>query len=73
MYSELNGGKLKELYDTYYQDEPFVVISEQNPDLKQVVNANKAILHLEKHGARSTIISMIDNLLKGASSKPSRI
>ena len=67
MYSELNEEKLKELYNTYYQDEPFVVISEQNPDLKQVVNTNKAILHLEKHEGKILIISMIDNLLKGAS------
>ncbi|MCO6492463.1 MAG: N-acetyl-gamma-glutamyl-phosphate reductase [Phaeodactylibacter sp.] len=67
MYSELNEEKLKEVYESYYQDEPFVVISEQNPDLKQVVNTNKAILHLEKHEGKILIISMIDNLLKGAS------
>ncbi|MCB0587152.1 MAG: N-acetyl-gamma-glutamyl-phosphate reductase [Phaeodactylibacter sp.] len=67
MYSELNEEKLKEVYETYYQDEPFVVISEKNPDLKQVVNTNKAILHLEKQGGKILIISMIDNLIKGAS------
>lgn len=67
LYSELNEQKLHEVYESYYQDEPFVVISEQNPGLKQVVNTNKAILHLEKHEGRILIISMIDNLLKGAS------
>ncbi|MCO6490046.1 MAG: N-acetyl-gamma-glutamyl-phosphate reductase [Phaeodactylibacter sp.] len=66
LYSELNGEKLQEVYEHYYQDEPFVVLSEQNPDLKQVVNTNKAILHLEKQGGKILIISMIDNLLKGA-------
>jgi len=67
LYSELNGEKLHEIYDSYYQDDPFVIISEQNPDLKQVVNTNKAILHLEKHEGKILIVSMIDNLLKGAS------
>ena len=66
LYSELNGEKLQEVYEHYYQDEPFVVLSEQNPDLKQVVNTNKAILHLEKQEGKILIISMIDNLLKGA-------
>ncbi len=67
LYSELREEKLQELYEGYYRDEPFVVISEQNPDLKQVVNTNKAILYLQKHQDKILIISMIDNLLKGAS------
>ena len=40
---------------------------DKNPDLKQVVNTNKGIVHVEKHGNKLLIISMIDNLLKGAS------
>ena len=36
-------------------------------DLKQVVNTNKCLIHLEKHGDKLLIISCIDNLLKGAS------
>ena len=36
------------------------------PDLKDVVNTNKCILHLEKEGNKLLIISVIDNLLKGA-------
>ncbi|WP_448519572.1 N-acetyl-gamma-glutamyl-phosphate reductase [Rhodoflexus sp.] len=57
----------KQLYTNYYRDAPFVVFSEENPDLKQVVNTNKCILHLEKHGNKLFIISLIDNLTKGAS------
>jgi len=56
-----------EMYQKYYQDHPFVHISPINPDLKQVVNTNKCILYLEKHGDKLLIISAIDNLLKGAS------
>lgn len=55
------------LFKDYYRDEPFVYVSDKNPDLKQVVNTNKCILHVEKHGKKLLIISCIDNLLKGAS------
>jgi len=57
----------KSLYEEYYQDQPFVIISDENPSVKQVVNTNKCILHLEKHDNKLLIISTIDNLIKGAS------
>lgn len=59
--------EVKSLYRSFYQDSPFTFLSDSNPDLKQVVNTNKALLYLEKHGDLLYIISMIDNLLKGAS------
>jgi N-acetyl-gamma-glutamyl-phosphate reductase len=55
------------LYESYYQDAAFTHISKANIDLKQVVNTNKCIIHLEKHGSKLFIVSIIDNLLKGAS------
>ena len=58
---------LKKLYQDFYKDEPFTHVVEQNPNLKQVVNSNKALIHVSKHGNKALIISMIDNLLKGAS------
>ncbi len=58
---------IKKLYEDFYQDAAFTFITDKNPDLKQVVNTNKCIIHLEKHGDKIFIISMIDNLLKGAS------
>ena len=40
----------------------------ENIDLKQVVNTNKCLIHLERHGTdKLLIVSCIDNLLKGAS------
>jgi len=39
----------------------------KNIDLKQVVNTNKCFLYVEKHGDKLLIVSIIDNLLKGAS------
>ena len=57
----------KALYNNFYKDAAFTFISTKNPDLKQVVNTNKAIVYLEKHDDKLLIVSIIDNLLKGAS------
>ena len=55
------------LYEAYYDDHSFTHIVDKNLDLKQVVGTNKCLLHLEKHGDKLLITSVIDNLLKGAS------
>ena len=56
-----------ELYQNFYRSHPFVIITDKNPALKQVVNTNKAILYLEKHQNKLVVISLTDNLIKGAS------
>jgi N-acetyl-gamma-glutamyl-phosphate reductase len=58
---------VKDLYKEYFQTHPFVTISDSMPDLKQVVNTNKCILYLEMFEDKIYIISIIDNLIKGAS------
>jgi N-acetyl-gamma-glutamyl-phosphate reductase len=55
------------MYQAYYKEATFTFISEEEIHLKQVVNTNKCLLHLEKHGNKLLITSTIDNLLKGAS------
>ncbi len=55
------------LYSSYYQTHPFVHLSQKNPDVKQVVNTNNCVLYLEKHAGKILVISVIDNLVKGAS------
>ena len=57
----------QKLYSDFYAAHPFTHVSEANIDLKQVINTNKCILHLEKHGDKLMILSIIDNLTKGAS------
>ncbi|MBL7842004.1 MAG: N-acetyl-gamma-glutamyl-phosphate reductase [Cyclobacteriaceae bacterium] len=59
--------ELNTIYADFYQGHPFTVVSNQTLDLKQVVNTNKCILHLEKEGDKLVVHSAIDNLLKGAS------
>ncbi len=58
---------IQKLYEAYYDIHPFVNISKVAIDLKQVVNTNKCLLHLQKHQGKLLITSCIDNLLKGAS------
>ncbi len=58
---------LQNLYQDFYAEQAFVQISSVNPSLKQVVNTNRCVLYLEKHDDRLLVISMIDNLIKGAS------
>jgi len=55
------------LYKAYYKDAAFTFVSEEEIHLKQVVNTNKCLIHLAKHGTKLLITSAIDNLLKGAS------
>ena len=63
----LDGDHALALYKDYYKDAAFTFVSDKPVDLKQVVNTNKAIVALEKHGGKLVVSSVIDNLLKGAS------
>lgn len=55
------------LYQAFYANEPFTHLSEEPIDLKQVLNTNKCLLHLEYFEGQLVIHATIDNLLKGAS------
>ena len=55
------------LYQTFYKDAKYTIVSDDNLHLKQVVNTNKCLIHLHKHEGKLLITSIIDNLLKGAS------
>lgn len=67
MESDLTLEEAQAIYEDYYSAHPFTHVSRKNIDLKQVVNTNKALVHIEKHGNKLFVISIIDNLLKGAS------
>lgn len=64
---DLSEEELQELYETYYKEHVFTHVSRKNIDLKQVVNTNKGLVHVKKHGNKVFVVSIIDNLLKGAS------
>ncbi|RZA03096.1 MAG: N-acetyl-gamma-glutamyl-phosphate reductase [Sphingobacteriaceae bacterium] len=65
--SDLTEEEALELYQDYYQGHPFTHVTDRNIDLKQVVNTNKVFLQVKKHDNKLFIISILDNLLKGAS------
>lgn len=55
------------LYQDFYKDASFTFVSDKEIHLKQVVNTNKCLIHIQKHNNKILITSVIDNLLKGAS------
>lgn len=54
------------LYKDFFKDAAFTHYSDKALDLKQVVNTNKCLLHVDVFGRKIVVTSMIDNLLKGA-------
>ncbi len=54
------------IYKEFYKDSAFTHYVDKALDMKQVVNTNKALLHIDKFGDKAVITSTIDNLLKGA-------
>ena len=54
-------------YADYYAKAEFTHYTHSAIDLKQVVNTNKALVHVAKYGSKLHITTAIDNLLKGAS------
>lgn len=56
----------RELYRNYYSSSPFVFHSDEGISMKEVVNTNKGLVHVELHQGYVHIASCIDNLVKGA-------
>lgn len=56
----------QDIFTDYYKDSPFVFHSAEGISMKEVVNTNKALLHVELHEGYVHISSAIDNLIKGA-------
>ena len=65
--SDLSLENAQALFKEFYADAPFVHLSTEPLHLKQVVNTNKCLLHLQKENGQLLVTSIIDNLLKGAS------
>jgi len=56
----------RKLYEEYYAESPFVFHSSEGISMKEVVNTNKGLVHVELHDGYVHIASCIDNLVKGA-------
>ena len=58
--------EVQRIYADYYRDAAFTHFVLKCPDMKQVVNTNKALVYVEKYEDQLLMVSCIDNLLKGA-------
>lgn len=56
----------RKLFEDYYAESPFVFHSSEGISMKEIVNTNKALVHVELHDGYVHIASAIDNLVKGA-------
>ena len=65
--TSLSLAELNKLYTEFYSGHPFTHLSLSPIDLKQVVNTNKCLMHIEQKENKIVIHTAIDNLLKGAS------
>lgn len=65
--SDLSIDEALKLYTDYYVGHVFTHVTTRNIDLKQIVNTNKCFIQVQKKGNKLFIISIMDNLLKGAS------
>ena len=59
--------EVRAAYEDYYRDAAFTHVVAHSPDMKQVVNTNKALVHVERYDDLLLMVACIDNLLKGAS------
>ena len=55
-----------EAYKDFYADAAFTHYTDKAIDLKQVVNTNKCLVHIDAFDGKLLVTSAIDNLLKGA-------
>ena len=60
------GSDIVAAYKDFYREATFTHYSDKAIDLKQVVNTNKALVHVDCFDGKVLVTSVIDNLLKGA-------
>lgn len=66
-HGSMTAAETVSFYKDYFAASPFVFVSEEPISLKEVVNTNKCLLHIEFHNGYIHITSVTDNLVKGAS------
>ena len=64
-----SAAEVRALYDDFYAGEPFVEVCDAPPQLKDVAGTNycRIFPHVDTRAGRIVVISVIDNLMKGAS------
>lgn len=65
--SNASAEMVREHYRERFADHPFVHIVDDLPDLKCVIGTNNVAIGVEHHDGHVLVVSVLDNLLKGAS------
>jgi N-acetyl-gamma-glutamyl-phosphate reductase len=62
------GQRIRELYQDFYADHPFVVVTPKPPQTKQTLGNNQCLIYptVDQRTGRLIVISCLDNLVKGA-------
>ena len=64
--TKADANEVIQAYKDFYRDAAFTHYCDQSLDLKQVVNTNKCLVHIDTFDNKLLVTSCIDNLLKGA-------
>lgn len=64
--TKANADEVIAAYKEFYKEAAFTHYVDKSLDLKQVVNTNKCLIHIDAFDNKLLITSCIDNLLKGA-------
>ncbi|MBV8429858.1 MAG: N-acetyl-gamma-glutamyl-phosphate reductase [Solirubrobacterales bacterium] len=70
-HGHLEGTELRNLYDSFYADEPFVEVVATPPGVREVRETNycRISVHRDPRTGRVLVFSALDNLWKGAASQ----
>ena len=64
--TKADANEVIQAYKDFYRDAAFTHYCDHSLDLKQVVNTNKCLVHIDAFDNKLLVTSCIDNLLKGA-------
>lgn len=64
--TDADAGEVIAAYKEFYRDAAFTHYTDRPLDMKQVVNTNKCLVHIDAFDGKLLVTSCIDNLLKGA-------
>jgi N-acetyl-gamma-glutamyl-phosphate reductase len=65
---EAGNGALRDIYQQFYKDEPFVRVADSPPGTKQTRGSNMCLVYptIDIRTGRLVVVSVLDNLVKGA-------
>lgn len=64
--SDLDVGEIIMMFEDFYDDHNFTLLSNSGLEEKEVEGTNRCLLHIDKEGSRVKIKAMMDAILKGA-------